>query len=129
MTVTAGPAVAHPERAGRRLTGWDAGVLLAANAVAVTGLWWRQGGVGEVHDLAGALTSASRLTGLLGALLALVMLLLLARVPVLDGLALDRVAAWHRGRNARTVAGGGRRARRAGTSSSPSGASLNLELS
>ena len=79
-----------------RISGWDAAVLLAANAVAVTGLWWRQGGVSEVHDLAGALTSASRLTGLLGALLALVMLLLLARVPVLDGLPLDRVAAWHR---------------------------------
>src|SRR4051794_23733460 len=33
---------------------------------------------------------------MLGALLALVQLLLIARVPVLDGLALDRVAAWHR---------------------------------
>jgi ferredoxin-NADP reductase/DMSO/TMAO reductase YedYZ heme-binding membrane subunit len=96
VTVTAGPAARPACPAGRRLTGWDAGVLVAANAVAVIGLWWRQGGVGEVHDLAGALTSASRLTGLLGALLALVMLLLLARVPVLDGLPLDRVAAWHR---------------------------------
>src|SRR5262249_4668010 len=75
VTVTAGPAVALPESSGRRLSGWDAGVLLAANALAVTGLWWRQGGVSEVDDLASALTSASRLTGLLGALLALLMLL------------------------------------------------------
>ena len=73
--------------AARRIAGWDAGVLVAANAVAVTGLWWRQGGLSEVHDAAGALTSAARLTGLLGALVALVMLLLLARVPVLAGLA------------------------------------------
>src|ERR1700760_2838819 len=65
----------------RRVHGWDAAVLLAANAVAVTGLWWREGGLREVHDAAGALTSLGRLTGLLGALLSLAMLLLLARVP------------------------------------------------
>jgi ferredoxin-NADP reductase len=80
----------------RRFHGWDAAVLLAANAAAVAGLWWREGGVREVHDLAGLLTSLGRLTGLLGALLSLVMLLLLARVPVLGGLPLDRVIAWHR---------------------------------
>jgi ferredoxin-NADP reductase/DMSO/TMAO reductase YedYZ heme-binding membrane subunit len=80
----------------RGLHGWDAAVLLAANAVAVTGLWWREGGVREVHDAAGLLTSLGRLTGLLGALLSLAMLLLLARVPVLAGQPLDRVNAWHR---------------------------------
>ncbi|MEY2532659.1 MAG: hypothetical protein QOF29_569 [bacterium] len=80
----------------RRVTGWDLGVLVAANAAVVTGLWWRQGGLGEVHDLAGLLTSLGRLTGLLGAFLALVQLLLLARVPVLTALGGERVAAWHR---------------------------------
>jgi ferredoxin-NADP reductase/DMSO/TMAO reductase YedYZ heme-binding membrane subunit len=80
----------------RRFQGWDAAVLLAANAVAVTGLWWREGGVREVHDAAGLLTSLGRLTGLLGALLSLAMLLLLARVPVLGEVPLDRVTAWHR---------------------------------
>jgi ferredoxin-NADP reductase/DMSO/TMAO reductase YedYZ heme-binding membrane subunit len=79
-----------------RLTGWDLGVLVAANVVAVAGLWWRQGGVSEIHDAAGLLASVGRLTGMLGALLALVQLLLIARVPVLDGIALDRVGAWHR---------------------------------
>jgi ferredoxin-NADP reductase/DMSO/TMAO reductase YedYZ heme-binding membrane subunit len=79
-----------------RLTGWDLGVLVAANAVVVVGLWWRQGGVSEIHDLAGLLTSLGRAAGMLGALLALVQLLLIARVPVLDGIALDRVNAWHR---------------------------------
>jgi predicted ferric reductase len=71
-------------------------VLLTANAAAVIGLWWRQGGVREVHDLAGLLTSAGRLTGLLGAFLALVQLLLLARMPVLDELGPERVGTWHR---------------------------------
>ena len=71
-------------------------MLLAANAVAVTGLWVREGGVRELRDAAAVLTGLGRLTGLLGALLSLAMLLLLARVPVLSGLPVDRVAAWHR---------------------------------
>jgi predicted ferric reductase len=80
----------------RRVTGWDLSVLVAANAVAVVGLWWREGGLREVHDTAGLLTSLGRVTGLLGALLALVELLLLARIPVLDAFGLERVGAWHR---------------------------------
>ena len=71
-------------------------MLVAANATAVVGLWWRQGGLREVHDVAGLLTSLGRVTGLLGALLALVELLLLARIPVLDAAGLERVGAWHR---------------------------------
>ena len=80
----------------RRVTGWDLAVLVAANAAAVVGLWWRQGGIREVHDVAGLLTSLGRVTGLLGALLALVELLLLARIPVLDVVGLERVGSWHR---------------------------------
>jgi predicted ferric reductase len=82
--------------ARRRVTGWDVGVLVAANAVAVVGLWWRQGGLREVHDAAALLTSAGRVAGLLGALLALVELLLLARIPVLDVVGLERIGVWHR---------------------------------
>ena len=67
-------------------------VLVAANAVVVVGLWWRQGGIREVHDLAGLLTSLGRVTGLLGAYLALVELLLLARIPVLDAVGLERMS-------------------------------------
>ena len=67
-------AVDTPPRhaARRRVTGWDVSVLVAANAAVVVGLWWRQGGIREVADLAGLLTSLGRLTGLLGAFLALV---------------------------------------------------------
>ena len=71
-------------------------MLVAANAVAVVGLWWRQGGLSDIHDVAGLLTSLGRVTGLLGAFLALVELLLLARIPVLDTLGLERVGRWHR---------------------------------
>jgi hypothetical protein len=92
--VAADPSLAGPggpPGRRRRLTGWDLGVLVAANAVAVVGLWWRQRGIAEIHDAAGLFTSLGRVTGMLGALLALVQLLLIARVPVLDGIALDRV--------------------------------------
>jgi predicted ferric reductase len=80
----------------RRFTGWDLSILAAANAAVVVGLWLRQGGVTEVHDGATLLTSLGRVTGLLGAYLALVELLLLARVPGLDAAGLDRVGRWHR---------------------------------
>src|SRR4051812_14263537 len=70
--------------------------MVGANVVVVAGLWWRQGGLSEIHDLAGLLTSLGRLTGMVGALLALVQLVLLARLPVLDEIALDRVNGWHR---------------------------------
>jgi predicted ferric reductase len=80
----------------RRIEGFDLSLLVAANAVVVVGLWWRQGGLGDMDDLAGTLTSLGRVTGLLGAFLALVELLLLARVPVVDMLGLDRVGTWHR---------------------------------
>ena len=83
-------------RRPRRITGWDVWVLVAANAVVVVGLWWRQGGLGDMGDLGGVLTSLGRVTGLLGAYLALAQLLLLARIPVLDALGLERVERLHR---------------------------------
>jgi predicted ferric reductase len=84
---------ARPRRA---FTGWDLGVLVAANGAVVVGLWVRQGGLSDIHDAATLLTSLGRVTGLLGAYLALVELLLLARLPVFDTISLDRVATWHR---------------------------------
>jgi len=83
-------------RMRRRITGRDVSVLVAANVFAIVGLWWREGGIREVHDVAGLLTSLGRISGLLGAFLALVQLLLLARIPVLDRVGLERVATWHR---------------------------------
>jgi predicted ferric reductase len=71
-------------------------LVLAANAVVCAGLWLRHG-PSDVHNFATGLVGAGRLTGLLGAYLALVQIVLLSRVPALERLAaLDRRVAWHR---------------------------------
>ena len=71
-------------------------LVLAVGAAVSAGLWLRHG-PGDVHDLATGLVGAGRLTGLLGAYLALVQIVLLSRVPALERLAgLDRRVAWHR---------------------------------
>lgn len=70
--------------------------VIAANAVVVAWLWLRHG-PGDVHDLATGLVGAGRVTGLLGAYLALVQLVVLSRLPALERLAgLDRRVTWHR---------------------------------
>jgi predicted ferric reductase len=53
--------------------------------------------VDSVHTTADLLTSLGRITGLLGAYLALVQLLLLARLPAMERLyGFDRLTVWHR---------------------------------
>src|SRR5918997_1830942 len=69
-----------------------AAALALGNAVVVVALWG-PAGVRDIHDTASLLTGLGRVTGLLGAYLALVQLLLLARIPGLD---LDRMAGVHR---------------------------------
>jgi predicted ferric reductase len=69
-----------------------AAAVAALNAVVVVALWGPDG-VRDIHDTASLLTGLGRVTGLLGAYLALVQLLLLARIP---GLELDRLVRVHR---------------------------------
>ncbi|MET0816686.1 MAG: ferredoxin reductase family protein [Solirubrobacteraceae bacterium] len=69
-----------------------AAALALLNAVVVVALWG-PAGVRDIHDTASLLTGFGRVTGLLGAYLALVQLLLLARIPGLD---LERLARVHR---------------------------------
>jgi predicted ferric reductase len=78
--------------ARRRIAGWALALLFAGNGAAVVSLW-AAGGLGDIHDTASLLTGLGRVTGLLGAYLALVQLLLLARIPGLD---LERLARVHR---------------------------------
>ena len=79
------------------LGGWALGVLGLANVAAIVALWLHGGGVDDVTDGSSLLTSLGRLTGLLGAYLVLVQLLLLARIPVLDRLVgFDLLTVWHR---------------------------------
>ena len=76
-------------------------VLASANAGVVIALWLRGGGVQDVHDTASLLVGLGRISGLLGAYLVLVELLLLARLPVLERVVgFDRLTACHR-RNGR----------------------------
>jgi predicted ferric reductase len=76
-------------------------LLFIGNAVVVAGLWLRGGELTGIDSTAALLTSVGRLTGLLGAYLVLVQLLLMARVPALKRvLSFDRLTVWHR-RNGR----------------------------
>ncbi|MEA2136067.1 MAG: hypothetical protein QOC68_3976 [Solirubrobacteraceae bacterium] len=84
-----------------RIAGWGLALLASANAGIVVALWLRGGGVQDVYDTASLLVGLGRVSGLLGAYLVLVELLLLARLPLLERLiGFDRLTAWHR-RNGR----------------------------
>ena len=90
------PAVASARR-GRRAAGALIAGIAAANAAVIVVMWWRAGGIADVHGTADALASAGRLTALLGAYLALVAVLLLARIPLLERLVgFDRLTVGHR---------------------------------
>jgi predicted ferric reductase len=72
-------------------------VLFVGNAVAIVWLWYHGGNITGIDDSAEALTSVARLTGLLGAYLALVQVLLLARIPWLERVVgFDRLTVVHR---------------------------------
>jgi predicted ferric reductase len=76
---------------------WSIRAILASVAVVLVGLWLKGGGVTGVHDEAGFLTSLGRLTGLFGAYLLLIQVLLMARLPFMEWVAgFGRLAAWHR---------------------------------
>lgn len=68
--------------------------LIAVGGLAVLLLWWRN--TPSVVGAAGWLTGAGRIAGLLTGYLAPVLLLLMARIPVLErGVGADRLARWH----------------------------------
>lgn len=72
-------------------------LLFWGNAIAIVILWWRGGNVSGVHTAGQALSSAGRITGLLGAYLLLVQVLLLARLRWLEqNTGFDRLTVWHR---------------------------------
>jgi predicted ferric reductase len=87
---------------------WWAAVALAlliGNAAGIVWLWYANGNVTEVDDTAELVTSIARLTGLLAAYLALVQVLLLARLPWLDRLlGFDHLTVVHRWNGHATIA-------------------------
>jgi predicted ferric reductase len=72
-------------------------LVLVGNAVFITWLWVHGGNVTKVHTTGEALTSIARLTGLWSAYLALIQVILLARLPALERtIGFDRLSRWHR---------------------------------
>ena len=68
--------------------------VIAAGAVAVVALWWRD--TPAVHGLGDWLTNAGRITGLLAGYAVVVLLALMARVPAFErGVGTDKLARWH----------------------------------
>ncbi|MGA5040610.1 ferredoxin reductase family protein [Streptomyces capoamus] len=95
-TVDAGRAAhAPPPRVkGRRSLAGVVAALLWAGAAAVLALWWAD--TGSVVGVAGWLTGAGRIAGLLCGYACAVLVGLMARVPVLETrVGSDRVARWH----------------------------------
>jgi predicted ferric reductase len=72
-------------------------LVLIANGVIVVGMWVRHGGLDLLGPTAGLATGLGQVTALLGTYLALVGILLMARVPWIDHVVgSDRLIAWHR---------------------------------
>lgn len=71
--------------------------LVALGAAAVIYMWWHDTSPDAVKAGGPWLTSAGRVTGLLGTYLVVVEVLLMGRVPWLDRMiGMDRLALWHR---------------------------------
>lgn len=93
--VPAGPiteqrAVArYPDVTGARRRRWIGdvvGSLAIAGLVAVIALWVQNGGIQAMHDSAGILTGAGRLTGLVASYLLLLQVVMMARIPWVEGI-------------------------------------------
>jgi predicted ferric reductase len=83
--------------AARTLVAWILRLTFFVLLDIVVGIWINGGGLTGPHNAAGYLTSAGRLTGLLGAYALLVQLLLLARLPFLEMVVgFDKLTIFHR---------------------------------
>jgi len=90
-TDTTSPTLLHEDRQLLVL-----GVIAAIGAV-VIGLWWVNTPAGSLRTFSDRLTAAGRITGLLGTYLALVEVVLMARLPWLDrAIGTDNLTRWHR---------------------------------
>jgi predicted ferric reductase len=83
-------------RARRVAVAIGLGAIFVGNAAVIVWLWVHGGNL-HVKTTGDLLTSLARITGLLSAYLALVQVLLLARLPALERLVgFDRLTVWHR---------------------------------
>ncbi|MFG2302587.1 ferric reductase-like transmembrane domain-containing protein [Actinacidiphila glaucinigra] len=99
MVTTSTPAVPtgrglHHRRPRRSTVPVLAPLAIWAGAAGVLALWWTD--TTSVVGPAGWLTGAGRITGLLAGYACAVLLVLMARVPLVDhGVGTDRLARWH----------------------------------
>jgi predicted ferric reductase len=90
------PATAAAGVSRRLAAGSLVAFLLLGNAALIVWLWVHGGNLTD-KSTGDLLTSVARLTGLLSAYLALLQVLLLARIPALEHLVgFDRLSVWHR---------------------------------
>lgn len=93
-TVRAGAVRSSPAR--RKAAAGLVAALVVGNAAGITWLWVHGGNL-TLHSTGALLTSVGRLTGLQSAYLALIQVVLLARVPALERVVgFDRLTRWHR---------------------------------
>jgi predicted ferric reductase len=97
ITRAASSAQSRPRTHARRTAGlalvW---AVVLGNAAAIFWLWAHGGNLSN-KTTGEALTSVARITGLLSAYMALIQVVLLARLPVLERLVgFDRLTVWHR---------------------------------
>jgi len=89
-------AVGRRVRLRRRLAAAGVAALVAANAGVIVWLWIHGGNL-HAKSTGDVLTSIGRITGLLSAYLALLQVILLARLPALErAVGFDRLSVWHR---------------------------------
>ena len=85
------------DRLRRNAAATFVGVVILGNAAYITWLWVNGGNVTKVHTTGEILTSIARVTGLWSAYLALIQVILLARLPALERVVgFDRLSRWHR---------------------------------
>ena len=100
-------AVADRTHARAQARAWDGarrnaaatfvGLVVVGNFAYITWLWVHGGNVTKVHTSGEILTSIARVTGLWSAYLALIQVVLLARLPALErAIGFDRLSRWHR---------------------------------
>jgi predicted ferric reductase len=83
--------------ASRRALGWALVLFMVGNGLALVWLWDHGGNVTGLKTTGDVLTSIGRITGLESAYLALVQVVLLARLPPLErAFGFDRLSRWHR---------------------------------
>jgi len=72
-------------------------LFLLANAGVIVWLWVHGGNISHLKQTGDVLTSGARLTGLLSAYLALIQVVLIARLPLLErAFGFDHLTVWHR---------------------------------